>query len=1317
MKPSKDSSGFTHQIAFEYYDDGNPYHYINQGEERELDIIEIIRDPISEKTTKNLESNNATLRNPSQYHAKTMSYPSQPIMSHPFQISKFSPYQNGMESTINQAITPHQFQSFDGHQHLDGIMTNPQNPGLLQFTQEEGPKRQYNGLGKNTFSGNYPVTQFQQEPLNLIQNGGFQEDSLSHPSQANVVPIPSPTSNRSEIASPPLAKTLLFNGFATLKETVQDAHNRRMGYVESESEDRRSYKSPSEEVEGPKVALDVPLEQQEGTSDLNSRDVELGADHLEGHHGKDQDFDYEIPRDNIGHLESDFSAGSYEGIDINTVSLNNELGISSDANLETGEANVVHFANSVLSSILGNLEEGGEDVPSTYNDIFNPFHIPTIEDPLAMVGPSPAAAGTPDKSQMEADNATRGVFHGGVYNHSDYLVNEERTLMAEAVDSSERQHNQLLPTGGYRPAASDSLLPYNGAEGYSSVTHNKYPLPAEGYGAPASNNSPHNYVTERDVFEGLQTGHSLAEEYGLAVNDGRPTEYGATGTADTNFSPDILGQNFFSHEQYRAPVAMESYPVTSDRALENEADPSSFYNAQFGRPAAPVVQPRTQMPRSDHNPEWDSILPSIEFDIVDENNTAEQLNKHPENQANLRPPHGTYPARENPVPYGTSLNKHAPDSLFQYASSLGNGLDVEFNKALTNKQIEEDPNDPILFFDPNSVAEDTLVNRCARECNAKLEAEGRAAIDGEIIDRETLLEMPIPSPQKPNNRQFYFAKLRRPRKDNRPRRPSLASVRSPDSYSPPRETGPEIPEYDFSNGEVPILPPDFNTAQEIKRRLEAKNAISSKKFNKRCSSCGYLGHVSSWAGCPSLVCGLCNQEGHGGGFCPKANIADRWKDRSGKAVERLNLIKMRKMRQNEMAIRLGRQEVGQRNHGIERGLKVFGNRKTRGSAQERLSPRSLLMNRRRLADENRAWVNEQGMRAPASNMTIWPTVSTFENAPTIGPMYQAQINAEGMSAHFASMTAGPKVGAFENPQNFARTNHDRIREEEMRAPASNMTTWPTAGAFENAQSFAPTNRTQINEEQMRATFSNMTAWPTVGTFENRQNFAPSSQAQIREEEMRATVPNMTTWPTVGSFENTQPFAPIYHAQRIEEESRAPIAQMAAWPMVNSSESNHNRASTTADNWSQANFNTSERQPWVDVNMGIMLRRTPDAQMMATGPTVNLNNSFGNPPNMASTTANDNWLYTEWQPFENTGTNRQGQETEVVEVADTTMTTNQRQGYGNKPSVEYGPYAEYRPDHDHDHDHDQGRWFRSERGGGAKSAKAAECSESVDDDGD
>lgn len=1092
-------------------------------------------------------------------------YPSQLISPQQFWISEFSQYQAGMESTTNQSATPHQFEPFDNHQHLDEVIKSHQNPVLLQFTQEEDFTRQYNSFRDVNVSNDFSATRFQEEPPTLAQNGGFQEDCHSHPSHWNMVPISSQTSDEDEIAQPRPTKLQLFNGFPTLQVALQAvARERQDGYPEAENEDRDSEKKSSEEFEVPTVDLNI-FPEQEGGSDLNARNFELDDN------GKDQDFDYEIPRDNIGHLESNFSAdssgGGYRAF------LSNELGVSSDTNLATGEVNAVHFANSLLSSIMENLEEDGEEGSSTYKHVFNSCHIPTIEDPLAMIGDSRATAGTPEVFQKEAVHATGGVFHGGMYYRGDYSANKKQKLMpgAEAVDSPERQNNQLLPTGGYGLATSDNLLPNNGAEGSSSVTHNKYSRPAGGYGTPASNNPPQNDGADRDVFGGLHKDYSLAGEYGLAVDDGRPPNYGATRAADTNFNSDIFRQRYFSPEQRRAPITMESCPVNWNRELNNEVLPSSFDNAQFGRPGAPVVQSLIQMPRSGHNPESDSILPSIEFDIVDGNNTAEQQNELPKNQA-----------KENPIHWDMSHKTNAPSPYFQYARSLGEGIEAEFKKAWTNEEIEEDPNSPVLFFDSVSEAQETFAYRFAMNCNEKLETEGEAAMEGQVIDDETLLRMPSP----PCRRPFYFENIRKPLPYDRRRRNSLTSIRSPKKeWSPPDETGPEVPKYEFSTGEVPILPPDFNTVQEIKRRLIAKDAISSKKHNKRCSLCGYMGHVSSWAGCPTLICRLCNQEGHGSGFCPKAQISNRWRDRQGKkAAERLRVIQMEREEKKKVGKGLGRPEVG-------RGLKASRNQNT-----------SLLMKKRqRLTNENQAWIDEGKMRAPVSNMTTWPTVSTISNAQTTAPMNRAQINAKG-----------------------------------MRAPIPNMTTWPMVSTLENAQTIAPVNQAQINAKEMSGHFASMIAGPKVSAFENTQTFAPTNHAQINEEVTRTS-----------------------------------IALMVAWPMVNSSESDRNIASTTKDNWSHARLNTAERQPWVDMNMGML--RTPDTQMMATGPTVNLN-SFENSLNIASK-ASDNWPYAEWQPFEDTRMNTHGQET----VVPSNTMTNQ-QGYssiGSEAGQEQ--YLEYRLD--------------------------------------
>lgn len=997
-KISIDSSKFNnHQITDEYYDDeDNLNHYdVNRSEERELDTVEIIRSPISETNPvfrKNPEPN-TTLDN-SQYQAKTVTYPSQLITSQMPEL--FQDQRDGMKSTIMQSTTPRRFQSFDDHQNLDGNVPNPQIPLLSQLTEGESSKTQYNDLGDIKFSGNYSVTQPQQEPLILTQNEGFQGDCLIHPSQAKIVPIPYLACDR-WITSSPEDTPLLFNG-------LQDAQNRKMGYVQAVSEeDRDSDKIPSEELEVPTVDLDVFLKQEGRFDYLNSKEFELSADHFEGDNGKDQDFEHEILRDNIGHLESNSSAESSG--DINVVSLNHELGISSGANF-------ANFADSVLFSILGSLEEGGEKVPSNYNGMFDSFQIPTIEDPLAMIGHGPTAAGTPETIQEGAGQSIHGDLDSGVYGHGDYDANESWNPMAEAVDSSERQHNQLLPTEGYGLAARDCVLPNNEAEGYSSLTRDQYSLPAGGYGAPANNNYPLNYMAQRDVFGGLNAGHC------------QPPEYAAMGTADTNCNSDILDQMYFSQEQCKAPVTMKSYPVTMNRELNYEAHPSSSDNAQFGRPVAPLVQPRIQMSRSDLNPESDSILPSIEFNVVDENNSAERLNELPENQA-------------NPVRYGTSLNMNVPGSLSQYAKSLGNEIEAEFKEALANKQIKEDPNRPILIFDPSSVniAENTFVNRCARECNDTLETEWNLAMNGQVIDNNTLTQVPIPNPPRPNNRTFYFGGCRRARKDNRPRRPSLSSVRSPKEYSPPRETGPEIPEYDFHNIEVPILPPDFNTAQEIKRRLVAKYAISKKPM--RCRGCGYMGHVCSWAGCPALICERCHQEGHGIGFCPHAHINDRWRNRSGKAnATRQNMSRMTRMMNKEMEIRLGRQKVRQRNQNTERGLDAFGDQNTRGYPQETPSPRSLLTNRQWIADQSRAWNNEEEnnmdmglLRAPEAQMiATGPTanISSFGYSPSMvtdhwprtewQPFENTQVNTHGQETLVPADMMTNKQGYDSNPE-------------------------------------------------------------------------------------------------------------------------------------------------------------------------------------------------------------------------------------------------------------------------------------------------------------
>ena len=944
--------------------------------------------------------------------------------------------------------------------------------------------------------------------------------------------------------------------------------------AEESDDDRDSHKNPtSEEVEMSKVGLNVALEQKGGRPDLNERNFELGADRFEDDSGRDQEFDYEIPRVNIGHLESDIREDVSSG-GSTRVSLNSELGVSSDTNLETREVVALHFANSLLASVMENLEEGEEEEPSTYNDNLNFFRIPTIEDAVAMTEQNPAAAGTPGIFQV-AGHTMHGGFHGGVYDRGEYPANKKRKITAEVADCS----------GGYGFAASDSLLPNNGAEGYSSGSQNMYSQPAGGYGSTPTNNAPQNYLAERDVFDGLNKVYSLLGEYGLAVNDGRPPEYGATGTADTNFDSDIIGQRYFSHDQYGAPIIMESYPVTSNQDSNDEILQSSFDNTQIRRLVAPVVQPQTQMPRSGHNPECYTILPSIELDLVDENNTGEQQSELSSNQANLRPLDKTYFARgEDTVHWGTSLNMHAPDWRIQYVSPLAKGYEAEFNNSWTNQQIEEDPNPATKFFDSIPIAEDTCVNQLAKGWNDTLETEGKAAMDDQMIGNSILQQMPDSFPKKLHTKPFFFGKLRNSPKSNRPRRPSLTSVRSPDPFSPPRETGPEIPKYDFSNGEVPALPPDFNTAQEIKRRLVAKYAISPLYHDKRCKGCGYMGHAISWHGCPSLVCKECEEEGHGWRFCTKTKIAQRWRCRSGRQTDaQWNATQIKKAKKKQ-------------------GLKEpTGNQNAERYSQERLSsPRSLLMKRQKLADENQARSNEEVRRAaPVSNMITWPTARPLGNSQTIFPMNQA--------------------------------------------PVSNIATWPiVGGTMENSQTMFPMNQAPV---------SNMATWPTVGgTQENSQTIFPMNQAPVS---------NMTTWPTVGgASENTQSLALPNQAQGNEGERGVPIAQMAAWPIVQSSESEHNIASTSKDSWSHVGLNALYRPPWENMNNTGMLRTTDAQQMMATGPRVNLN-SVENPPNMvyyssssfSSSTANNNWAYTEWQqqwqqqqwqqqqqPFGNSGIN-------------------------------------------------------------------------------
>lgn len=1052
-KTSRDSR-FIHQVAHEFYDDGNSGHYANKGEERALDVIEITRNPLSETNLQSKTSEN------SQYQAEITTHPSQFITSHQCLLSEHSQHQAEMKPNHSPFEAPRQFQNNDNCQRLDEMTTSHPNPGLLQFTKHEDPKKQYNSVKGVNFSGNRSAIQHQPEPLTLEQDENFQDDRLSHPSQANIVSTLNQTSDRNVLAQPQSAKLRLFNGFPTIQEALKSARECDNDYSEGENEDRDDHVDPSEEFLVPRVDLDTFLG-QERVSDLHERNLELSAEHFEDKTGTAQDCDYEIPYHenmrvkergelfedfNIGHPDSTLSAESPNSG--NRTIENNELGISGDTN--SGSEDTMHLARFVLSSMMEDLEEGGAEGSRTYNDIFNSCHIPAVEDILAMMGNEPAAAGTPETPEEEAGPSTYSLSHGGVYDRGDHFASTKRKLItrAEESDASERYYNQLLPAERYEPAANNNLPPKNGTKKYFSVSHDKYSLPAEWIGTPPSRNFPQEYGAKRGCFERRDDDYSLARGHGFAVN-------GATSGADTNHHSETPGERNFSHELYRISSTMESCSVLPSRELNNIAHPSGFDNAQVGRDVAPGVQPQIQMPRPGENLESDTILPSIEFDIVDENNTAEELNNISENRANLMSLDGPPSAEGNPDHWGMWLNKKAPDLYFRYAGWVENKIEADFKTAWMNEQIMKDS---IPFIDSNCVAQDTLADQYARECNARLEIESKAAVGGEVIGNSTFVQMP----KAPCVRPFFFRPGRRPGRPGQPRRMSLTSIRSPEKFSPPKETGPEIPKYDFSNGEVPILPPDFNTAEEIKRRLLAKNAISSVPYNKRCGTCGYMGHVSNWPGCPALVCELCRQEGHGRGFCPQTDISERWRDRHTKiTVEKLRLKKLEKEKLTGI---LGPPEIGQRSQAIEWQRKNFEDPNARKYSQEALSWRSLARKRQRLADGNQIRINEEERRAPAANMTAWPMVGAFKNAPTVAAMNQAQINEEEMRAPTAQTPTWPMANSSESIHNIASTTSNNwpyaksdIPEWQpwvdmnmgmLRAPAAQMATGPMDNFFE-----------------------------------------------------------------------------------------------------------------------------------------------------------------------------------------------------------------------------------------------------------------------------
>lgn len=393
---------------------------------------------------------------------------------------------------------------------------------------------------------------------------------------------------------------------------------------ERQSEDMEDHTNLSEEISA------VPM------IDLNAKNSKQSAESFEVENVTARDCEYEIPRHedmrakkshelcdafNIGNVQWTPSAENFGGR--NGTSPNNELGIPGNKNLGANVANTVGSAH-FLSSILENLEEGGEG-DRTYKEILVHCHTPVVEDSLAMMGDGPATAGTLETVINKAGTATRNGFHDHVDGRGDCPARKRRKLMprAEGEDAPERSHNERLLAGeyglAYGAAATDNLHPKNGAKGDASVRHNKDFLPAGGYRLAASDNLSSNYRAEIDASVTRYKNFLLDGGYRLDANENPPSESGANIAADTGHYPETPGQSDFSSEQSRVPSTIERYPDTFNLDFNNKTNPSNFANRYGDRNHAPWVLPQIQIPRHRQNPSPDTILPSIESDVVEGN--------------------------------------------------------------------------------------------------------------------------------------------------------------------------------------------------------------------------------------------------------------------------------------------------------------------------------------------------------------------------------------------------------------------------------------------------------------------------------------------------------------------------------------------------------------------------------------------------------------------------------------------------------------------------------------------------------------------------
>lgn len=413
-----------------------------------------------------------------------------------------------------------------------------------------------------------------------------------------------------------------------------------------------------------------------------------------------------------------------------------------------------------------------------------------------------------------------------------------------------------------------------------------------------------------------------------------------------------------------------------------------------------------------------------------------------------------------------------------------------------------------------------------------------------------ILQTPVSS-DKPCKKPFYFpiALLRYVRP--RPQPTSPDPIGSPKELSPPKELAPGVTDYDFSCGKIPTLPPDFNSREEIKRRLIAKHKDAFLPGN-RCRGCGYLGHSSNWEGCPEHRCVLCGNRGHGKGFCPLAEPAQRWRERDSKTVrEKARIKKMEKAKALQGM---------HRDQAIEQGRQPSEDQ-ARETSREILSPRSLVKRRHRAADEVQARINEEEMRTPVAQMT-----AGFDEKEMIAPVAQMKVpfNEEGMCAPVAQMTAW--MNEAERVSIVQRDNG-----EGMRAPAAQVT-GPMDSSSQNAQKITSTTEgywpyanVSISGQQP------MVSWPSANIIAPEPQPLDDSRMDPQLEEI-----GVLSDPTVNQHEHSHHSGAIRDVGMNEEGMKAPVAQMT----------------TASFDGSYATMGTPERWDWdIDTGKGTQHQET------------------------------------------------------------------------------------------------------------------------------